>query len=215
MATHPETESRQAMVHDQIYSRGISDPQVLAAMEAVPRHLFLPEELRHEAYRDCAVAIGEGQTISQPFMVALMTEILELQGDERVLEVGTGSGYQTALLAEIAAKVYTIEIVETLARRAAGVFRTLGYGNICQKVGDAYLGWPEAAPFERIIVTAAPDHVPPALVAQLDPRGGRMVIPVGDEAQELKLIVRRGEHFETRDVLSVSFVPMTGEARRR
>ena len=214
MVSSQENIARRAMVVEQLRSRGIRDPQVLAAMDATPRHLFVPDEARYEAYRDQALAIGEGQTISQPYIVALMTTSLELHPEDRVLEVGTGSGYQTAVLSPLAAEVYTIEIIEPLAARAARVFARLGLTNIHQRIGDAYRGWPEAAPFDRIIVTAAPTHIPPALVDQLAD-GGRMVIPVGDESQDLKLLVKSAGQVRVHDILPVRFVPMTGTAQSR
>ena len=182
-------------------------------MEAMPRHLFVPEPLQQDAYADQALGIGEGQTISQPYVVALMTEVLRLEGTERVLEVGTGSGYQTALLAELAAEVYTIEIVGALADRASLLFQQLGYHNIRARVGDAYQGWPEQAPFERIMVTAAPSHVPPALTEQLA-EGGRMVLPIGDRLQELQLVLKDRGRLRTQSILPVRFVPMTGMAQK-
>lgn len=200
------------MVRSQIQARGVRDPRVLAAMEAMPRHLFVPQSREAEAYSDQALSIGEGQTISQPYVVALMTEVLELEGLERVLEVGTGSGYQTALLAELAAEVYTIEIVPELADRAARLFARIGYRNVHARVGDAYQGWPEAAPFDRVMVTAAPSHLPPALVEQLA-EGGRMVLPLGEHLQELQLVVKDQGRLRVQSILPVRFVPMTGLAQ--
>jgi protein-L-isoaspartate(D-aspartate) O-methyltransferase len=201
---------REKMVESQIKSRGVRDPRVLSAMLKVERHLFVPKEFQNSAYSDQPLPIGEGQTISQPYIVALMTEILELKGGERVLEVGTGSGYQAAILAELAAEVYTIEIVEKLASSAQKVLLELGYQNIKVKAGDGYLGWPETAPFDAIIITCAPDHIPKPLLDQLK-EGGRMVVPVGTYSQELKKIVKKSGKIETTDIIPVIFVPMTGE----
>src|SRR4030042_2223240 len=174
---------RQKMVETQIKARGVKDPRVLSAMHKVERHLFVPKELQTSAYTDQPLPIGEDQTISQPYIVALMTELLELKGGENVLEIGTGSGYQAAILAELAKEVYTIEIVEPLASSAKNRLLELGYQNINVKAGDGYLGWPEVGPFDAIIVTAAPDHIPKPLIDQLQ-EGGRMVIPVGAYSQE-------------------------------
>jgi protein-L-isoaspartate(D-aspartate) O-methyltransferase len=201
---------REKMVNGQIKARGVKDPRVLSAMLKVERHLFVPKDLRASAYADQPLPIGEGQTISQPYIVALMTELLELKGDEKVLEVGTGSGYQAAILAELAREVYTIEIVEALAASAQNRLLELGYQNVRGRAGDGYLGWPEAAPFDAIMVTAAPDHIPKPLLEQLK-EGGRMVLPVGTYSQELKKIVKRSGKIETTDVVPVAFVPMTGE----
>jgi protein-L-isoaspartate(D-aspartate) O-methyltransferase len=201
---------RERMVETQIKTRGVKDDRVLAAMLKVERHLFVPKELQTSAYSDQPLPIGEGQTISQPYIVALMTELLDLKGDEKVLEVGTGSGYQAAILAELAKEVYTIEIVEKLASSSEKILLELGYKNIKVKAGDGYLGWPEAAPFDAIIVTCAPDHIPKPLLDQLK-EGGRMVVPVGAYTQELKKIVKRSGKIETNDVIPVIFVPMTGE----
>ncbi len=201
---------RDKMVETQIKARGVKDPRVLSALRKVERHRFVPEEYLNSAYSDQPLPIGEGQTISQPYIVALMTELLELKGDEKVLEIGTGSGYQAAILAELAKEVYTIEIIESLASRANNRLLELGYRNVKVKSGDGYLGWPEAAPFDAVIVTAAPDHIPQPLMNQLK-EGGRMVVPVGTYAQELKKIVKRSGKVETIDVVPVIFVHMTGE----
>ena len=201
---------REKMVESQIKARGVKDPRVLSALLKVERHRFVPEKYLDSAYSDQPLPIGEGQTISQPYIVALMTELLELKGYERVLEIGTGSGYQAAILAELAKEVYTIEIIEPLASRAREKLSELGYQNIKVKAGDGYLGWPEAAPFDAIIVTAAPDHIPKPLIEQLKERG-RMVLPVGVYTQELKKIVKRSGKMETINVIPVVFVPMTGE----
>ena len=201
---------REKMVETQIKGRGVKDPHVLSAMLKVERHLFVPKEFQSSAYSDQPLPIGEGQTISQPYIVGLMTELLELKGGERVLEVGTGSGYQAAILGELAKEIYTIEIIQPLASSAKNLLSELGYRNITVKAGDGYLGWPEAAPFDAIIVTAAPDHIPKPLLDQLK-EGGRMVLPVGTYSQELKKIVKRSGKIETADIIPVVFVPMTGE----
>ncbi len=201
---------REKMVDIQIKTRGVKDPRVLSALLKVERHRFVPEEYLSSAYTDQPLPIGEGQTISQPYIVALMTELLELQEDEKVLEIGTGSGYQAAILAELVKEVYTIEIIESLASTAKSRLLELGYQNIKVRAGDGYLGWPEASPFDAIIVTAAPDHIPKPLIEQLK-EGGRMVLPVGTYTQELKKIVKRSGKVETTDVIPVVFVPMTGE----
>ncbi len=200
--------ARTRMVREQIAARGISDPRVLEAMRTVPRHEFVPAASRDQAYADRPLPIGEDQTISQPYIVALMTELAEVRPGDRVLEVGTGSGYQAAVLVALGANVYSVEIVEPLARRAAETLRRLGYG-VHLRHGDGYRGWPDAAPFDAIVVTAAPPRVPPALVAQLAP-GGRLVVPVGDDEQELQVLVRRPSGIETRHVVPVRFVPMVG-----
>jgi protein-L-isoaspartate(D-aspartate) O-methyltransferase len=198
------------MVREQIVARGVRDPRVLAALRSVPRHEFVPVEQRASAYEDDPLPIGDGQTISQPYVVAAMTEALALRGGEKVLEIGTGSGYQAAILAELAREVYTIEIVPALADSAKERLARLGYRRVHVKHGDGWAGWPEAAPFEAIVVTAAPEHVPEALVAQLA-MGGRMVIPVGDEGhQELWLLVRDETGVRRERLMDVRFVPMTG-----
>jgi protein-L-isoaspartate(D-aspartate) O-methyltransferase len=201
---------REKMVETQIQARGVKDPRVLSAMLKVERHLFVPKEIQPSAYEDRPLPIGEGQTISQPYIVAFMTELLELKGTEKVLEIGTGSGYQAAILGELAREVYTIEIVEPLGLSAQRLLRELGYRNIHVKVGDGYLGWPQAAPFDAIIVTCAPDHIPNPLIEQLK-EGGRMAVPVGGYSQALKKIVKRSGKIEATDALPVIFVPMTGE----
>jgi protein-L-isoaspartate(D-aspartate) O-methyltransferase len=205
---------REKMVETQIKARGVKDPRVLSALLKVERHRFVPEEYLNSAYSDQPLPIGEGQTISQPYIVALMTELLELKGDEKVLEVGTGSGYQAAILGELAKEVYTIEIIESLASVAKNRLSELDYQNIKVKAGDGYLGWPEVAPFDAIIITCAPDHIPKPLIEQLK-EGGRMVVPVGAYAQELKKIVKRSGKIETTDVIPVVFVPMTGEGVKK
>ena len=206
--------ARDRMVSSQIVRRGVSDKLVLAAMRKVPRHKFVPENMKPHAYEDRPLPIGEDQTISQPYIVALMTELLGLKGEERVLEIGTGSGYQAAVLAEIAGEVYTIEIVESLAKSAEKRLQDMGYGNITVKFCDGYQGWAEHAPFDGVIVTAAPDHIPQPLVDQLKV-GGRMVIPVGEHFQELKLLTKTEDGVKEKNVLPVRFVPMTGEAQQK
>ena len=190
------------------------DPRVLEAMGKVPRHEFVPPAQRHAAYRNRPLSIGVGQTISQPFIVALMTDLLGLKPRDTVLEVGTGSGYQAAVLSELAKDIYTIEIVESLGKSAAETLKRLGYANVHTRIGDGYQGWPEHAPYDSIIVTAAPDHVPPALIAQLKP-GGRLVIPVGKLAQELMVITKNEDGSTTRqEIVPVQFVPLTRDKAR-
>lgn len=214
-ATDPFAKQRFQMVQQQIAWRGVRDTLVLNAMRKVPRHLFVPDYLVEQAYIDSPLPIGEGQTISQPYIVAFMTEALKLQGNERVLEIGTGSGYQAAILAEIVKEVYTIEIVPTLGRRADALLQKMGYKNIHVTIGDGYRGLPDKGPFDAIIVTAAPDHVPQPLVDQLK-AGGRLIIPVGNLEQELILIEKRADGSITqKSVLPVRFVPMTGEAQQK
>lgn len=204
--------ARSAMVAEQIEARGVVDPKVLAAMSKVPRHLFIPESMRELAYEDRPLPIGRDQTISQPYIVALMTELAALDGDARVLEVGTGSGYQAAVLAEIAKQVYSVEIIGDLAATAAAKLARLGYDNVQVRHGDGYAGWAEHAPYDAILVTAAPPEVPEALRQQLA-IGGRLVIPVGERNQELRVIVRTETGYEERPALPVRFVPMTDELR--
>jgi len=204
-------EARQRMVREQLVARGIRDPRVLDAMRRVPRHALVPEAVRSLAYEDRPLPIGFGQTISQPYIVAAMTEVLELEGDERVLEIGTGSGYQAAVLALLCREVFSIELEKVLADRAREDLARLGYANVHVRNGDGYRGWPEAAPFDAIAVTAAPDHVPPALVEQLAV-GGRMIIPVGRALQDLLLVTRGESGVEQRVLMGVRFVPMRGEA---
>jgi protein-L-isoaspartate(D-aspartate) O-methyltransferase len=205
--------AREHMVREQIEGRGVKDPRTLRALRAVPRHLFVPPSQAALAYADHPLPIGHDQTISQPFIVAFMTEALQLRGGEKVLEVGTGSGYQAAVLAEAGAKVYTIEIVEALAAEARERLARLGYAGVEVRAGDGYLGWPEAAPFGAIVITAAAPRIPEPLKAQLE-EGGRLVMPLGDEAQELVLVTRAGDAFPERRLLPVRFVPMTGRIRR-
>ncbi|MGB9906889.1 MAG: protein-L-isoaspartate(D-aspartate) O-methyltransferase [Candidatus Saccharicenans sp.] len=198
---------RKDMVEYQIRRRGVHDKKVLRAMLKVPRHLFVPEQLKELAYSDEPLPIGEGQTISQPYIVAYMTEALRLRGREKVLEIGTGSGYQTAVLAEIVREVYTVELIPELSRRAQEVLQKLGYRNIHFRVSDGTRGWPEEAPFEAILVTAAPPAVPPSLVEQLK-IGGRMVIPVGTDFQELVLVTKKEQGWEEQRLIGVRFVPL-------
>lgn len=201
----------EGMIERQLCGRGIRDPRVLRVMRSVPREKFVPKELRNSAYDDRPLPIGYGQTISQPFIVAFMTEQLQPKKDQRVLEIGTGSGYQAAVLSDLVAEVYTIEIVRPLAERAGAVLSELGYKNVHVKAGDGYKGWPEHAPFDAIIVTAAPNHVPPPLVAQLK-EGGRMVIPVGEKgSQRLYLLEKRSGQVRQTAVIPVRFVPLTRE----
>ena len=205
---------REAMVARQIEARGVTDTATLAAMRAVPRHEFVPAELRDEAYADCPLPIGHGQTISQPYIVAFMTEAIHPQPGERILEIGSGSGYQAAILAQMGADVFTVEILEPLAAMARENLERLGYKNARILRGDGYRGWPEHAPYNAIVVTCAPDKIPPDLVAQLRD-GGRMIIPVGGSfSQELILLRKHGEKVEQESVLPVRFVPMTGEAEK-
>jgi protein-L-isoaspartate(D-aspartate) O-methyltransferase len=207
-------EERERMVAEQLAARGIHDERVLAVMRRVPRHRFVSPEERAQAYEDHPLPIGAGQTISQPFVVAFMTQALRLSGDERVLDIGTGSGYQAAILAELAREVWTIEIVPELAERARRTLAELGYERVHVRQGDGYRGWPEAAPFDAILVAAAPDHVPQALLDQLAP-GGRLILPVGEREQRLVLIQRTANGFVQEEVLDVRFVPMTGIAEER
>lgn len=207
------THRRWEMVEKQIISRGIQDPRLIRAMLKIPRHRFVPKDMREFAYSDNPIPIGMDQTISQPYIVALMTELLKLKDGERVLEVGTGSGYQTAILAEMGCEVYTIEIIESLLENARRILESLGYRNIHYRAGDGYKGWEEYSPFDAIIVTAAPDHIPQPLLEQLRV-DGRMVIPVGDLYQELILIKKTVKGVEMKTITPVRFVPMTGEAQR-
>ena len=189
------------------------DPRVMEAIATVPRHRFVPDDQRAHAYENRPLPIGHGQTISQPYIVAIMTDMLKLKPGDRVLEIGTGSGYQAAILAALTDAVFTIEIIQPLAREAQARFRRLGYSNIKSRIGDGYYGWEEHSPFDAIIVTAAADHVPPPLIKQLKP-GGRMVIPVGGRflTQQLVLVTKdQDQHVTTRQILPVRFVPLTGE----
>jgi protein-L-isoaspartate(D-aspartate) O-methyltransferase len=206
---------RQRMVQQQLMARGINDARVLAAMAKVPREEFVPPESRAASYEDGPMPIGHGQTISQPYIVAFMTEQLRPKPSDHVLEIGTGSGYQAAILAGLVKDVYTIEIIEALAKDAEATLQRLGYKNVHAKVGDGYRGWPEHAPFDAITVTCAPDHVPQPLIDQLK-EGGRMIIPVGGFGnQELYLLEKKSGQLQRRAVLPVRFVPMAGEAVKR
>jgi protein-L-isoaspartate(D-aspartate) O-methyltransferase len=196
------------MVSTQIQARGVNDPAVIAAMEKVPRHRFVLDGDLDYAYADTPISIGLGQTISQPYIVAFMTEALKVKPTDKVLEIGTGSGYQAAILGELAREVYSIEIVPQLAERATGVLKTLGYPNVHVRAGDGYAGWPEHAPFDAVMVTAAPDHVPQPLVDQLK-QGGRFVIPVGRENQDLLVMTKTADGLREEGRLPVRFVPLT------
>ncbi len=202
------------MVQEQIVARGITDGRVLRAMRRVPRHRFVPRIVAAFAYDDRPLPIGQGQTISQPYIVAYMTEQLDVTPKSKVLEIGTGSGYQAAVLAEMSARVYTVEIVPELAERARKTLAALGYGGVRVRAGDGYRGWPEAAPFDRIIVTAAPDHIPQPLIEQLAV-GGRMVIPVGDVFQQMTIVTKTPAGVVRQRTIDVIFVPMTGEAQKK
>jgi protein-L-isoaspartate(D-aspartate) O-methyltransferase len=208
--THDWEAGRRQMVEEQLRGRDIRSARVLDAMRKVPRHLFVPEERRDEAYADTPLPIGHGQTISQPYIVAFMTQALDIEPEHRVLEIGTGSGYQAAVLGELAKEVYTIEILAPLADEARETLASLGYRNIHVRTGNGYLGWPEHAPYDRIMVTAAPDDVPPALLQQLK-IGGLMAIPVGTGTQELRILRRTASGTETLRTLPVRFVPMTNK----
>jgi len=208
-------EQRLAMVDRQIRARGVQDSSVLAAMASVPRHLFVPEGDRHLAYEDHPLPIGYEQTISQPFIVAYMTAKLGIRPGDKVLEIGTGSGYQAAILSRLARVVYTIEIVEPICREAAATLGRLGFSNVEVRCGDGFVGWPEEAPFDAIMLTASPENIPNPLVEQLAP-GGRMILPLGGHYQELVLIQRSLEgQLSRRELIPVRFVPMTGEAETR
>lgn len=208
--------NREQMVREQIEARGVTDQRVLTAMRKVPRHLFIPADLRNDAYKDYPLPIGEGQTISQPYIVARMSELMRLKGDEKVLEIGTGSGYQAAVLALLAKEVYSIEIVKPLAELAEKRLKDLGYNNVTVKYGDGYLDWAEAAPFDAIIITCAPPYLPDSLVRQLKD-GGRIVVPMGEENQTQILTVfqkQDGKLLKT-EYESVRFVPMTGKIEEK
>ncbi len=206
---------RHDMVVQQIRRRDVTNPLVLSAMETVPRHRFVPNDasLQSLAYADTPLPIDKGQTISQPYIVAYMTESLQLPPNARVLEIGTGSGYQAAILAEIANKVYSVEIISELATKSRQLLNELGYNNVHVRMGDGYGGWPEEAPFDGIIVTAAPDHIPPALVEQLA-EGARLVIPVGEASQAITIVTKQSAGSTSEVTLPVRFVPMTGKATR-
>jgi len=203
------SEARRRMIDEQLRSRGIRDERVLAAMGEVPRHLFVPPENQAAAYADTPLPIGHGQTISQPYIVGFMTEALQVEPSHKVLEIGTGSGYQAAILGKLAGEVYTIELVPDLAERARAALAEQGFDNVHVRAGDGYQGWPEHAPFDRIMVTAAPEEVPQALVDQLAP-GGRMVVPVGPQFgdQELRILTKTPDGVMTERSLPVRFVPM-------
>jgi protein-L-isoaspartate(D-aspartate) O-methyltransferase len=207
---------RRQMVAEQLAGRDIADRRVLEAMGRVPRHLFVPLPYRDQAYEDYPLPIGDDQTISQPYIVALMTQSLALQGGEKVMEIGTGSGYQAAVLAELKARVFTIEINPQLAEKAAQTLRGLDYGDIRVKSGDGFFGWPEEAPFDGIIVTCASPRIPPPLIEQLK-EGGRLILPLGDvhPFQVLTLVTKAGGKLITREISGVRFVPMTGEAQKK
>lgn len=207
------TKARHQMVATTIKDRGISDTRVLAAMQTVPRHRFVPDRLLSVAYADRPLPIGEGQTISQPYVVALMTDILDLKPDHRVLEIGTGSGYQAAVLGELADQVYTIEIKKKLYDQVIKTLEILDYNNIHTRHGDGYFGWPQAAPFDAIMITAAIDHIPPPLLKQLKD-GGRLTLPLGNPFtyQNLVLVTKKGDDLIVKQITGVLFVPMTGHA---
>ena len=210
------TKARHHMVETTIKERGVSDPKVLSAMQTVPRHCFVPQDLVPAAYADRPLPIGEGQTISQPYVVALMTEILQLEKGQRVLEIGTGSGYQAAVLAQITTHVYSIEIKQKLYEKAAKTLKTLGYNTIQLRHGDGYFGWPEAAPFDAIMITAAVDHIPPPLLKQLK-EGGRLALPLGSpfSYQNLVLVTKQDNDLIVKQITGVLFVPMTGYAQKK
>jgi protein-L-isoaspartate(D-aspartate) O-methyltransferase len=208
----PWHEARERMVRGQLQSRDIVDRRVLEAMRRVPRHSFVPVRWRDQAYDDHPLPIGFEQTISQPYIVALMTELARVQPGDRVLEIGTGSGYQTAVLAELGAEVHSIEVVERLSLEAAATLSRLGYGSVQVRSGDGHRGWPEHAPFAAVVVTAAPPSIPEPLKQQLA-IGGRLVVPVGRSWQDLVVVLRTGSGFTERTVLPVRFVPMVGEAQ--
>jgi protein-L-isoaspartate(D-aspartate) O-methyltransferase len=212
-SSDPWAGPRHDMVEQQIRERGVHQPEVLRAMESVPRHLFVPEDHRDQAYSDAPQPIGLGQTISQPYIVALMTELLGLDRGDKVLEIGTGSGYHAAVLSRVAGEVYSIEIIDQLGKQAKSTLQQLGYDNVHVKVGDGYQGWPTEQPFDAIILTAAPPKIPQPLIDQLKV-GGRMVVPVGSFVQDLTVLTKTAHGLERRTVAPVRFVPMTGEVQR-
>jgi protein-L-isoaspartate(D-aspartate) O-methyltransferase len=216
MAVDPYLQKRRAMVENDIKGRGIKNQRVLEVMGKIPRHLFVDKHLRDRAYADYPLPIGEGQTISQPYIVALMTEALRLRPTDRVLEIGTGSGYQAAVLAEIVKEVYSIEIRKALADMATKRLKDLGYINIRVKHADGYFGWEEFGPFDAIIITTAANHVPPPLVKQLK-EGGRLIIPLGSTVyyQTLTLVTKKKGDLDVEQMVPVAFVPMIGEAQKR
>ena len=205
--------AREKLVEKDIAGQGIGDPKVLAAMRSVPRHCFVPKRLASKAYAATALPIGSSQTISQPYVVALMTESLKLSGNHRVLEIGTGSGYQAAVLAKIVKEVYSIEIKEKLHRESSRLLKGMGFTNVKTRHGDGYFGWREAAPFDAIMITAAINHIPPPLLKQLT-EGGRLILPLGNpfSYQNLTLVTKTGDNYVTRQITGVLFVPMTGHA---
>jgi protein-L-isoaspartate(D-aspartate) O-methyltransferase len=209
-------QARNKLIKTYIEGHGISDPKVIAAMREVPRHFFVPKSIVSKAYVDSALPIGEGQTISQPYVVALMTESLKLGKEDRVLEIGSGSGYQTAVLARIAMKVYTIEIIEKLQKKSARLLERLGFTNVESRHGDGYFGWEEASPFDAIMITAAVNHIPPPLLKQLRD-GGRLILPLGNPfySQNLTLVTKQGDNYTTKQIIGVLFVPMTGYAMEK
>jgi protein-L-isoaspartate(D-aspartate) O-methyltransferase len=209
-------QAREDMVREQIENRGIKDPRVLAAMREVPRHLFVLQNLRSKAYTDRPLPIGDGQTISQPYIVALMTDVLSLTASSRVLEIGTGSGYQAAVLAAVAGDVYTIEIKAKLYEQAARTLRALQLDTVKTRLGDGYYGWTDQAPFDAIMITAAVDHIPPPLLRQLKD-GGRLVLPLGNpfSYQNLVLVTKHAEDYTVKQITGVLFVPLTGYALDR
>ncbi len=210
------TQAREKMVREDLMGRDITDPRVLEVMGNIPRHLFVDESLQHVAYNDNPLPIGEGQTISQPYVVALMTQSLELKGNETVLEIGTGSGYQAAVLAELVEEIYTIEIKPTLAKKAEERLDSMDYKNIHVKNADGYFGWEEHAPYDAIMVTAAVNHIPPSLLDQLRD-GGKLILPLGSTAyyQTLTLVEKQDNELVVTHITSVMFVPLTGEAGKQ
>ena len=210
------TQARENMVERQIRRRGVTSPIVLEAMRQIPRHRFVPNKLVKDAYADHPLPIGEGQTISQPYIVALMTESLKLTKSERVLEIGTGSGYQAAVLSKVAREVYSIEIKEKLHIKSTRVLQSLGFENVKTRHGDGYFGWKEALPFDAIMITAAVDHIPPPLLKQLK-EGGKLILPLGNpyHYQHLTLVTKTGDDYTVKQITGVLFVPMTGQALSR
>lgn len=204
---------RNRMVEDQIISRGIKNKKLIEAMREVPRHEFVPDNWKDYSYSDGPLPIGQGQTISQPYIVAIMTELLEVNEGDRILEIGTGSGYQAAILSKMGCEVYTVEIVEELTEKAKKVIEKLGYENIHFMVGDGYEGWKENSPYDGIIVTASPPEIPQPLLDQLKTRG-KLVLPVGHDHQELELITKTESGSDIKDIIPVAFVPMTGKAQK-
>jgi len=216
MASDPYIQKRMQMVQKDIQGRGVKDPKVLEAMGKIPRHLFVDESFKEKAYADHPLPIGEGQTISQPYVVALMTEALRLRPEDRVLEIGTGSGYQAAVLADIVKEVYTIEIRKPLAESASKRLHELGYKNIQVRCADGYFGWEEVAPFDAVMVTAASNHIPPPLLKQLK-EGGRLIIPVGSTTfhQTLTLVIKEKGDLQVEQLGGVLFVPLIGEVEKK